>query len=57
MRILLTGATGYLGAEILAELLAHEEISVVAWGRNEKRLEVLQTRFGSDSHRLTLETT
>ena len=56
MRILLTGATGFLGAEILAELLKLEEVSIVAWGRDQKRIERLQTRFAASSACLEIET-
>ena len=49
MRVLLTGATGYLGAEILAELVRQDGVSVVAWGRSPERLEALRRRFGADS--------
>ena len=54
MKVLLTGATGYLGAEILAELLERENITVLAWGRDRQRLEILRRRFASASSRVTL---
>lgn len=55
MRILLTGATGFLGVEILAELMKRKEISVVAWGRDRSQIETLQTRFADHSTRLVIE--
>lgn len=55
MRILLTGATGFLGAEILAELMKRQEILAVAWGRDRKRIEALQIRFAVHSPRLVIE--
>lgn len=35
MKILVTGATGFLGKYVIDELLAHD-YSIVAFGRNEK---------------------
>ena len=55
MKVLLTGATGYLGVEVLAELLEHEIVTVVAWGRDRKRIEILRRRFASDAARLNLQ--
>lgn len=55
MRILLTGATGFLGAEILTELIEQKEVSVVAWGRDQARIQALQSRFAASAGRLMIE--
>jgi nucleoside-diphosphate-sugar epimerase len=46
MNVLVTGATGYLGAEIVAQLL-EAGASVIAWGRNPDRLAAIQARFSA----------
>ncbi len=51
-----TGATGYLGAEIVAELLRIERTRVLAVGRNESRLQQLSERFREHAGRLDVET-
>ena len=55
MKILLTGATGFLGAEILAELLNQDEIEVIAWGRDPTRVKALKRRFSANIHSLRVE--
>ncbi len=55
MRILLTGATGFLGAEILAQLMKWKKVSVVAWGRDLERIETLKRQFSTDSACLRIE--
>ena len=54
MKVLLTGASGYLGAEILAELLERENVEILAWGRDRRRLEILRRRFASAASRVTV---
>ena len=36
-KVLLTGATGFLGGYVIKEILEHPGLSVIAVGRNEKR--------------------
>ena len=55
MNIVLTGATGYLGAETLAELLRLEPVRVTACGRDEERLAALKTRFAHRAEKLNLQ--
>ena len=55
MKVLLTGATGYLGSEILAELVKQDGAFTVAWGRSPERLEALRRRFCADSSSARLE--
>jgi len=54
MKALLTGATGYLGTEILAELLACGT-DVVAWGHDPIRVAALKKRFVKPSSRLLIK--
>jgi len=55
MTICVTGATGFFGAEIVRELLRLEGCSVVALGRNEARIEQLQSSFDVQPGRLGFE--
>ena len=45
-KVLLTGATGFLGGYVIKELLEHEGLSVIAVGRNEKRGSELESMSG-----------
>ncbi|MBN1857936.1 NAD(P)-dependent oxidoreductase [Candidatus Bipolaricaulota bacterium] len=55
MKIVLTGATGFLGAEVLAELLRFESIRVTACGRDRERLAALEDRFAHRAEKLSLQ--
>ncbi len=52
MRVLITGATGYFGAEVTAALLQSSDSAVTAHGRNQSRIEQLRERFRAQSDRL-----
>ncbi|MGB2984119.1 MAG: NAD(P)-dependent oxidoreductase, partial [Candidatus Bipolaricaulia bacterium] len=52
VNVAVTGATGYLGEEIVGELLAREGVRVVAVGRSLERLELLRRRYHDSSDRL-----
>jgi len=54
VKILVTGATGYLGAEVIQALLADPEARVVGWGRDARRLAAVAGRFAAHGTRLTL---
>jgi nucleoside-diphosphate-sugar epimerase len=55
LSVLVTGATGFLGAEVVAELLRRTELPIVAWGRDPPRIEALQERFAGQETRLAIE--
>jgi len=55
LSVLVTGATGFLGAEIVAELLRRTELPIVAWGRDPRRIEALQERLASYEACLAIE--
>jgi dTDP-glucose 4,6-dehydratase len=53
--IIVTGATGFLGAEIVRALLSHEDVCVHAIGRRSERLNQVGDRFASHGERLRLQ--
>jgi UDP-glucose 4-epimerase len=55
VNVAVTGATGYLGAEIVGELLAREGVRVVAAGRSLEKLERLRRRYHGSLDRLEVE--
>ena len=55
MNIVLTGASGFLGSEIVAEMVPAEAAHVTARGRCEKRLSALGDRFSDCRTKLSLE--
>ena len=52
MSILVTGATGFLGAEIVAELLRRGVACIEGWGRDMAKVEELRIRFSGPRDRL-----
>jgi UDP-glucose 4-epimerase len=52
MNVLVTGATGYLGAEVVCTLLSSDEHTVVALGRDSKKLAQLHERCAEKAERL-----
>jgi UDP-glucose 4-epimerase len=52
MNVLVTGATGYLGAEIVCTLLNGDEHTVVALGRDSKKIAQLHERCAEKAERL-----
>jgi len=55
LSVLVTGATGFLGAEIVAELLQRSKLPIVAWGRDPRRIEALRERLAAQETRLAIE--
>jgi nucleoside-diphosphate-sugar epimerase len=55
--IVVTGATGFLGAEVVRELLSQRGVVVRAVGRRSEQLNQMATRFGSHAERLRLQPT
>jgi uncharacterized protein YbjT (DUF2867 family) len=52
VRILLTGATGYIGGSVLARLLTHPRrahFDIVSFSRNAERAKALAARFGVET--------
>ena len=56
MNVLVTGATGYLGAEVVGRLLENAGRRVEAWGHTSANADALRLRFSEHADRLAVRT-
>ncbi len=56
MNVLVTGATGFLGAEVVGRLLRDAGHHVEAWGHTPANVEALRSRFSECADRLVVRT-